>query len=55
MKLKLCLKRWSLTDEKGRPIEVTHDIIDNMDPIFAHELLTSFEEVTEPSTADLKN
>ena len=55
MKLKTCLKRWSLMNEEGHPIEVSDAVIDNMDPMFAHELLTSFEEITEPSAKDLKN
>lgn len=54
MKLKMCLKRWSLTDDGGKPIEISESIIDNLDPMFAHELLTSFEEITEPSANDLK-
>ena len=55
LKLKTCLKRWNLTDDKGQPIEVTDKIIDSMDPTFANELLASFEKITEPSADDLKN
>ena len=55
LQLKTCLKRWDLTDEKGKPIDVSAAVIDNLDPAFANELLASFEEVSNPSSEDLKN
>lgn len=56
LKLKLCLKKWSLTDEEsGEPVPVSADVIDMLDPVVAQELLTNFERVTEPTTDDLKD
>jgi hypothetical protein len=55
LKLKMCLKKWSLVDEQGQAIEVTSDVIDMLDPVVAQELLTSFEKVTEPTADDLKD
>jgi len=55
LKLKMCLKKWSLVDEQGNAIEVTADIIDMLDPVVAQELLTNFEKVTEPTEDDLKD
>lgn len=55
LKLKLCLKKWSLVDEdSGEPVPVNHEIIDRLDPVVAQELLSSFERVTEPTPDDLK-
>lgn len=54
LKLKTCLKKWSLTDDAGQPIPVEPDIIDNLDPTVAQELLSSFEKVTEPTEDELK-
>lgn len=56
LKLKLCLKKWSLTDENsGEPVAVTAEVIDLLDPVVAQELLSSFERVTEPTAEDLKD
>lgn len=56
LKLKLCLKKWSLLDEaSGQPVPVTPEVIDMLDPSVAQELLSSFERVTEPTPEDLKD
>lgn len=56
LKLKLCLKKWSLTDqESGEPVAVNAEVIDMLDPVVAQELLSSFERVTEPTSEDLKD
>jgi hypothetical protein len=56
LKLKMCLKKWSLTDEtSGEPVAVTSEVIDMLDPVVAQELLTNFERVTEPTADDLKD
>ena len=55
LKLKMCLKKWDAKDEKGNDIPVTDDIIDNLEPTVAHELLAAFEKVTEPNDDDLKD
>lgn len=47
MKLKTCLKHWSLKDEMGRAIVVTSTMIDKLYPEIAAELLTGFEKITE--------
>lgn len=55
LKLKTCLKKWDLKDEKGNDIPLTEAIIDNLVPEVAMELLNNFELVTEASEEDLKN
>jgi len=55
MKLKTCLKKWSLTDGEGQEIPVSPIVIDRLVPEVAQELLSSFEKVTEISEDDLKN
>ena len=54
LKLKTCLKKWDVKDEKGNEVPVNDDVVDSLDPTVAHELLTAFEKVTEPSDDDLK-
>ena len=54
LKLKMCLKKWNLTDEKGQVIPVEPQIIDMLEPVVAQELLSNFERVTEPTSDDLK-
>lgn len=55
MKLKTCLKKWDLKDDAKQEISVTENIIDNLVPEVAQELLNNFEMVTEASEDDLKN
>lgn len=55
LKLKACLKGWDLTNEEGRKIPVNDDNIDNLVPEVAHQLVSDFERVTEPSEEDLGN
>ena len=52
LKLKKCLKRWSLKDETGKEIPVTENVIDNLHPEIALELLSNFEKVTENTEED---
>ncbi len=54
MKLKTCLKKWSLMDN-GSEVPVNDANIDTLVPEVATELLRQFEEVTEASDDDLKN
>ena len=54
LKLKTCLKSWDLKDDQGNPVKITHDVIDNLTPEVASELIANFERVTEPSENDLK-
>ncbi len=54
LKLKTCLKKWSVRDENGNEIPVTEEAIDRLDPVVAHELLLAFEGVTEVSEEDLQ-
>ncbi len=50
MKLKTCLKSWDVKDENTKDqIPITAALIDDLDPEVAQELLSSFEQVTEPS------
>lgn len=55
MKLKVCLKGWDLTDENGNKVPITNEVIDNLVPEVANQLLNDFERVTEPSEDDLGN
>ena len=54
MKLKTCLKWWSLKGDDGEEVPVTHDAIDNLVPEVAQQLLEDFEKVTELSEEDVK-
>ncbi|MHA2279293.1 MAG: hypothetical protein ACXAC5_00170 [Promethearchaeota archaeon] len=54
-KLKTCLKKWDLKDDDGQDIPVSEQIIDNLYPEVAQELLNHFELVTEASDDELKN
>lgn len=47
LKLKTCLKRWNLKDERGEEIKVTNENIDRMVPEVALELLSTFDKLTE--------
>lgn len=55
MKLKTCLKRWNAIDERGEAVPVNAETIDALPPEIAHELLSTFERITEPTSEDLKN
>lgn len=55
LKLKTCLKRWDLTNDEGNIIDVTPEVIDNLDPSFAAELLSNFERITEASDEEKKD
>lgn len=55
LKLKTCLKKWSLTDNEGQEVPVSEMVVDMLVPEVAQELLTSFERVTEISEEDLGN
>lgn len=55
LKLKTCLKKWDLKDDNGQDIAVNENVIDNLVPEVAQELLNNFELVTEASENDLKN
>ncbi len=54
MKLKTCLKWWSLKDDDGQEVPVSEENIDNLIPEVAHQLLDDFEKVTELSEVDVK-
>ena len=54
-KLKTCLKKWDYKDESGQDVPVSENIIDNLVPEVAQELLNNFELVTEANEEDLKN
>ena len=54
-KLKTCLKKWDLKDDNGQDMPITENIIDQLVPEVAQELLNSFELITEASEDDLKN
>lgn len=54
-KLKTCLKKWDLKDDKGQDYPVSESVIDQLVPEVAQELLSNFELVTEASEEDLKN
>lgn len=53
MKLKTCLKKWDLKDDNKQDIPITESIINQLVPEAAHELLNSFEKVTEASENEL--
>lgn len=55
LKLKTCLKDWDLVDENNNKVPLTSDNIDRLLPEVAHELLETFEEISEPSREQLKN
>ena len=55
MKLKTCLKKWDLKGDNQQDIPITENIIDQLVPEVAQELLNNFEKVTEASEDDLKN
>ncbi len=55
LKLKTCLKKWSLTDKENQEVPVSEMVIDMLVPEVAQELLYSFEKVTEISEEDLGN
>ena len=48
LKLKACLKRWNLKDERGNPIPCTPEAIDQLAPEVATEMLRVFDKLTEP-------
>jgi len=52
-KLKTCLKKWDLKDEKGNDVPVSENIIDNLYPEVAQELLNQFELITEATDEDM--
>ena len=52
MKLKTNLKGWSLTDEEGKPVPVTNAVIDDLNPEFAREMLSSYEKVVGEQVED---
>ena len=49
MKLKTCLKKWDLKDDNKQDVAITENIIDQLVPEVAQELLNNFEMVTEAS------
>lgn len=55
MKLKTCLKKWDLKDDNKQEVSVTENIIDQLVPEVAQELLNNFEKITEASEEELKN
>ncbi len=55
LKLKTCLKKWSLTDRDGKEVPVSEMVVDMLVPEVAQELLSNFEKVTEISEEDLGN
>lgn len=55
LKLKTCLKKWDLKDEQGKEVPVTEDVIDILTPEVAQELINNFEQITEPTSDELKN
>ena len=54
LKLKTCLKKWNLKNEKNEVLEVTPEAIDTLEPDLAAKLLSDFASFTEPSENDLK-
>ena len=52
-KLKTCLKKWDLKDDKGNDILVSDQIIDNLYPEVAQELLNQFELITEATDDEM--
>ena len=55
LKLKTCLKKCDLKDESKQEVPITENIIDQLVPEVAQELLSNFEMVTEASDDQLKN
>ena len=55
MKLKTCLKKWDLKDDNKQDVPITENIIDQLVPEVAQELLSNFELVTEASEDQLGN
>lgn len=55
LKLKMCLKDWTIMDDQGVKMPVTEDNIDLLVPDVAHELVSLFENVTERGADELKN
>lgn len=45
--LKTCLKKWDVKDDNGNPIPCNPEMIDNLDPEAAKEMISAFERVTE--------
>ena len=54
LKLKTCLKKWDVKDDAGNEVTLTEEVIDNLEPVVAQELIAAFEKVTEPTEEDLK-
>jgi hypothetical protein len=54
LKLKKCLKEWDVKDDNGQYVPVDANVIDNLVPEVAQQLLDDFEKVTEPGADDLK-
>lgn len=54
LKLKSCLKKWDLIDD-SKEIPISEEIIDNLDPSVASELLNSFEAITEATEDEKKS
>lgn len=52
-KLKTCLKKWDLKDESGNDVKVSDNIIDNLYPEVAQELLNQFELITEATDEEM--
>lgn len=55
LKLRTCLKKWSLTDENKNNIDVNDEMIDMLDPRVAEEFLSSFEKLTEATEEEKKD
>jgi len=52
-KLKTCLKKWDLKDDKGNDTPISEHIIDNLYPEVAQELLNQFEQITEATDEEM--
>lgn len=52
IKLKMNLKGWSLTDEEGQPVVITNQVIDDLHPAVAREMLSSYDKVTGEEVAE---
>lgn len=52
IKLKMNLKGWSLTDEEGKPVAVSDQVIDDLQPAMAREMLSSYDKVTGEEVED---
>lgn len=55
LKLKACIKRWNIKDDRGAPIPCAPEMIDQLAPEVANEMLNVFEKLTEPQVQELKN